>query len=85
MDTPFAYSVDEACTIACCGRTAFYEALKSGELRAVNVATRTTGRPRYLVDEADLAVFEQRRSSVCTVTKKVPRPRRTSTGVIDFF
>lgn len=57
--------------------------ISTGELRATNVAASLIGRPRWRISEADLAVFEQRRSAVAPPTNS--RPRRKSVGVIEFF
>lgn len=37
--------------------------IRAGELRAVNIATDPNGRPRWVIDMADLQAFEQRRAT----------------------
>lgn len=57
--------------------------IKSGELRAINIATDRNGRPRYAIDVADVQVFEAGRS-VQPPTPRVRR-RRADPGVVQFF
>jgi hypothetical protein len=46
--------------------------IRSGELRAVNLATDPNGRPRYAIDQADILAFELSRQ----VQPPPPRVRR---------
>jgi hypothetical protein len=57
--------------------------IRSGELRAINVATTRTGRPRYLIDQVDIALFEAARV-VQPPTPRIRR-RRIDPDVIQFF
>jgi hypothetical protein len=57
--------------------------IRAGELRAIDAATRTGGRPRYLIDLADVAAFEARRNAGPQV--KPIRRRRAQSNVIEFF
>jgi transposase len=58
--------------------------IEAGELRAVNLATSTSGRPRWAIDEADILVFEQRRQAQ-PPTPTPRRRRRQPTGMIEYF
>jgi hypothetical protein len=58
--------------------------IRAGELRAINIATKRGGRPRYVIDVADLAAFENMRAVVASP----PSSRRRSAapaGVTQYF
>lgn len=58
--------------------------IRAGELRAIDAATRTGGRPRFRISPADLALFEAARAA--GPTPRVTRCRRRKTpGIIEFF
>jgi excisionase family DNA binding protein len=59
--------------------------IKSGELPAINVAQKAGGRPRYRIDSADLAVFEERRRVRVGKTTAQRRRRHQQSGIIEFF
>jgi excisionase family DNA binding protein len=59
--------------------------IKSGQLRAFNVAAKLSGRPRWRISEDAVLAFERARSAVPVPAAK-PRPRRSrDEGVIRFF
>lgn len=59
--------------------------IRSGELRAINVASRREGRPRYLIDIQDLALFERSRE-VCPkpVVQHIRKSQRP-TNIMEYF
>ena len=57
--------------------------IRSGELRAINLSSKGSRRPRFRIDPEDLRVFELKRS--VTPAKKASRPRRKQAGVAEYF
>lgn len=57
--------------------------IRAGELRAIDASTKRGGRPRFLIDVADLAAFEAART-VQPPAPRIPR-RRKDPQVIEFF
>ena len=57
--------------------------IRSGELAAMNAATKPGGRPRYLIDVRDVEAFELKRS--VTPAKKTARPRWKQVGTTEYF
>ncbi len=58
--------------------------IKTGQLRAINAAKDLKERPRFLIDVADVADFEQRRTAIPDAPQ--PQKRRMQTaGVKKFF
>lgn len=58
--------------------------IKTGELRAVNMATKPGGLPRWRIAPADLEAFDAARAAVpqAPVTR---RARRKAGHVVEFF
>lgn len=53
--------------------------IRRGELRAINVATRLVGKPRYRISPAAVAQWEQGRSATPERQAKPRRRRRIQT------
>jgi hypothetical protein len=58
--------------------------IRSGELHAVDLATKLGGRPRYAISEEDIVAFEGRRA-VVPPAPVIRRKRQHASGVINFF
>jgi hypothetical protein len=59
--------------------------IHSGQLRAISVAARVGGRPRWRIDESDLLAFEQRREAVPTSPAPKPKRRPKLEKVVQYF
>jgi len=59
--------------------------IASGELRAVNLATRRGGRPRYRVLAEDLAAFLAARAVAMPTARSTPRRVHRDKTITEFF
>ena len=61
--------------------------IRSGELRAINIANARCSRPRYLIDREDIARFEKGRQVVpdggLSTTQRLRR--KPPAGITEFF
>ena len=58
--------------------------IRSGELRAIDVASRGSSRPRYRIDPDDLAAFEERRR-VVPAPEPSRRRRKDNPNITEYF
>lgn len=59
--------------------------IRSGELRATNLATSTAGRPRYAIDLADVESFERARQVMPASSAPIAIGRRRQTASVKNF
>ena len=61
--------------------------IRSGELDAINVASRGARRPRFRIRPEALREFEAHRRRVCKIPPKSPKPRspKRPAGWVDYF
>jgi hypothetical protein len=57
--------------------------IRAGELRAINLATRLSGRPRYVIDRADVAAFEKARE--VAPMPRAERRKRKLTDYVEYY
>lgn len=59
--------------------------VRNGELRAVNLASQGSTRPRYAIDIDDIAEFERKRQVVVDQRTEPVKRRRTAVSIRKFF
>ena len=60
--------------------------IKAGELKAIDISSnRGSVRPRYLIDQRDIEVFELARAVVPPAAKTKRRPRRRDPAIKEYF
>lgn len=61
------------------------EWIRTGELRAINLARKPDGRPRYAIDDADWEAFERSREVKPDAPPVRKLQRRASADTKEFF
>jgi hypothetical protein len=59
--------------------------IKRGELRAMNVATNTNGRPRFRISLEAIVEFEERRSARQPVKPVRRKRKKQESGFVEYF
>jgi excisionase family DNA binding protein len=75
MSAPIAYSIAEACALTSAGKTALYQAIKRGALRAVKRGRRT------LILDQDLRRWIEALPAVSVCSKGSTPSKSSATGV----
>ncbi len=66
-----------------CDAKTVREWIRTGQLRAIDAAVKPGGRPRFLIDRADVIAFENSRT--VRPSTRCPRKKRTPTNIIEYI